>query len=188
MHSDEKIEQLQSEILELQAVPQTPLRVIATDCTPEATAAVMAANNGKIAILSDEGVFDVMAGLYTNGRANINIYLNSYDGQTISIDRKSSGSMVLERPLITFGVCCQPSVITEFVADKRFWGKGLAQRFLFCQPPSLCGKRTLCNLPVEQSTKDEYSALINRLLSLPDSSEKIALSEEAFSVFSDFFT
>lgn len=185
--SDEKIEQLQSEILELQAVPQTPLRVIATDCTPEATAAVMAANNGKIAILSDEGVFDVMAGLYTNGRANINIYLNSYDGQTISIDRKSSGSMVLERPLITFGVCCQPSVITEFVADKRFWGKGLAQRFLFCQPPSLCGKRTLCNLPVEQSTKDEYSALINRLLSLPDSSEKIALSEEAFSVFSDFF-
>lgn len=185
--NDDDIEKLQLQILELEAAPKTPLRLIATDCTPEATAAVMAANNGKIAILSDEGVFDVMAGLYTNGRTNINIYLNSYDGQTISIDRKSSGSLVLERPLITFGVCCQPSVITDFVADKRFFGKGLAQRFLFCQPPSLCGKRTLINLPVEQNTKDEYAALINKLLSLPDSSEKITLSEEAFSAFSDFF-
>ena len=185
--SNTEIENVQLEILKLEASPKTPLRLIATDCTPEATATVMAANNDKIAILSDEGVFDVMAGLYTNGRTNINIYLNSYDGQTISIDRKSSGCLVLERPLITFGVCCQPSVITEFVADKRFFGKGLAQRFLFCQPPSLCGKRTLCNLPVEQSVKDEYSALINNLLSLPDSTEKITLSEEAFGVFSEFF-
>lgn len=184
---DEDIEKIQLEILDLEANPKTPLRLIATDCTPEATAAVMAANNGRIAILSDEGVFDVMAGLYTNGRANINIYLNSYDGQSISIDRKSSGSLLLQRPLITFGVCCQPSVITEFVADKRFFGKGLAQRFLFCQPPSLCGYRTLCNLPIEQSVKDEYSALINRLLSLPDSSENITLSDEAFEAFSSFF-
>lgn len=63
--NDDDIEKLQLEILELEAAPKTPLRLIATDCTPEATAAVMAANNGKIAILSDEGVFDVMAGLYT---------------------------------------------------------------------------------------------------------------------------
>lgn len=185
--SNEEIEKIQQEILILEAAPKTPLRLIATDCTPEATAAVMAANHDKIAILSDEGVFDVMTGIYTNGRANINIYLNSYDGQTISIERKSSGSLVLKRPLITFGICCQPSVIAEFVADKRFIGKGLAQRFLFCRPPSLCGKRTLCNLPVEQSVKDGYSALINKLLTLPDSSEKIELSEEAFSVFNEFF-
>lgn len=85
--NDDDIEKLQLEILELEAAPKTPLRLIATDCTPEATAAVMAANNGKIAILSDEGVFDVMAGLYTNGRTNINIYLNSYDGQTSRVRR-----------------------------------------------------------------------------------------------------
>ena len=184
---DDEISQLQQEILELSANPKTELRLLAADCTAEAIAAVMYANNDKIAVLSDEGVFDVMAGLYTNGKANINIYLNSYDGQPVSIDRKNSGNILLRRPLITFGICCQPSVIEDFISDKRFIGKGLAQRFLYSKPPSLCGKRYLCSSPIDPNVRNSYCSVINQILALPESTDCISLSTEAFELFNSFF-
>lgn len=153
--SDEDIANVQAEISELMAHPKSEMRLIASDCTSEALASVMSSNNDKIAILTDEGVFEVMAGLYNNGKANINIYLNSYDGQAISIDRKSSGSLILKRPLISFGVCCQPSVIGDFISDKSFIGKGLVQRFMFCQPPSLTGTRKLCTTPIDEKRSSD---------------------------------
>lgn len=182
-----EISQIQQDILALSEKPMSELRLIATDCTSEAIAAVMYANNDKIAVLSDEGVFDVMAGLYSNGRANINIYLNSFDGQPVSIDRKGSGNILLRRPLITFGICCQPSVIDDFIADKRFIGKGLAQRFLYSKPPSLCGSRCLYTSPIDINIKNSYYSVIKKILSLPDSTDCITLSDEAFTEFDKYF-
>lgn len=185
--TDNEINEIQAEILHLKENPITEMRLIANDCTAEAIASVMAVNNDKIAILSDEGVFDIMAGLYSNGKANINIYLKSYDGFPILIDRKSSGSIKLHRPLITFGICCQPTVMTDFLEDKRFTGKGLAQRFLYCQPPSLCGKRTLSAFPADIKIKENYSAVIQKLLSLPNSNNTLSLSPDAFELFSKYY-
>ncbi|MCM1061780.1 MAG: YfjI family protein [Eubacterium sp.] len=184
---EEQINEIQAELSALLANPVVPLRLIAADCTPEALAVIMSRNNDKISILSDEGVFDVMSGLYTSGRSNINIYLNAYDGQSISIDRKGSGSLLLRRPLITFGICCQPSVITEFIGDRQFVGKGLAQRFLFSKPPSLLGRRTLCYAPVESQVRNSYSALINRLLEMRETSGNITMSAESFKLFNSFY-
>lgn len=184
---DTEIDEIQSEILNLTANPKLPLRLIAADCTPEAVAVIMASNRDKIAIMSDEGVFDVMSGLYTNGRTNINIYLNAYDGQPVSIDRKGSGSLILQRPLITFGICCQPAVISDFISNKRFIGKGLAQRFLYSQPPSMCGKRSIFTEPVDKTVKSAYTSVITNILDLPDSSDHITMSNEAFALFNDFY-
>lgn len=184
---ENEISQIQAELLALTEKPMSELRLITTDCTAEAITAIMHANNDKIAVLSDEGVFDVMAGLYSNGRANINIYLNSYDGKTISIDRKSSGNLLIRRPLITFGICCQPSVINDFIADKRFIGKGLAQRFLYSKPPSLCGSRRLYTSPIDINIRNSYYSVINKILSLPDSTDCISISEEALSEFNTYF-
>lgn len=184
---DTKIDKIQSEISKLKENPKNEMRLITTDCTAEAVASIMALNNDKIALLYDEGMFDVMGGLYNNGKANINIYLSSYDGYPISIDRKNSGSIKLNRPLITFGICCQPSVITDFVEDKRFIGKGLTQRFLYCQPPSLCGKRTLSTSAADSSVKENYCTIINKLLDLPDSNNILTLSPAAFETFVKYY-
>lgn len=185
--SDPEIEEIQNEISFMTDNPCKELRLMATDSTAEAIAAVMAANNDKIAILSDEGVFDVMSGLYNNGRANVNIYLNSYDGQPVSIDRKSSASIKLSRPLITFGICCQPTVIADFICNKHFIGKGLAQRFMYCQPPSLCGKRILTSITADQCIKNDYNSVIKKILDMPDSRAHITLSSEAFELFRDYY-
>lgn len=184
---EDQINEVQTELSSLLSNPIVPLRLIAADCTPEALAVIMSRNNDKISILSDEGVFDVMSGLYSSGRSNINIYLNAYDGQSISIDRKGSGSLLLHRPLITFGICCQPSVISDFIGDKQFIGKGLAQRFLFSRPPSMLGKRTLQYAPVEPDVKTGYITLINRLLEMQDNNAVIKMSTEAFNLFSNFY-
>lgn len=185
--SDENIANVQAEISELMAHPKSEMRLIASDCTSEALASVMSSNNDKIAILTDEGVFEVMAGLYNNGKANINIYLNSYDGQAISIDRKSSGSLILKRPLISFGVCCQPSVIGDFISDKCFIGKGLVQRFMFCQPPSLTRTRKLCTTPIDENLKNKYYKVIYKLLHMKDSDKMITLSPEAYALFEKYY-
>lgn len=185
--AEEEINEVQSELSLLLANPVVPMRLIAADCTPEALAVIMSRNNDKISILSDEGVFDIMSGLYTSGRSNINIYLNAYDGQSISIDRKGSGSLLLNRPLITFGICCQPSVIADFIGDKQFIGKGLAQRFLFSRPPSMLGKRTLQYAPVDIEVRNSYITLINSLLEMQDTDNTIKMSSEAFKLFSSFY-
>lgn len=184
---EEQINEVQSELSALLSNPIVPLRLIAADCTPEALAVIMSRNNDKISILSDEGVFDVMSELYTSGRSNINIYLNAYDGQSISIDRKGSGSLLLQRPLITFGICCQPSVISDFIGDRQFIGKGLAQRFLFSRPPSMLGKRVLQYAPVDPAVKNSYISLINRLLEMQNTNDNIKMSVEAFKLFSSFY-
>lgn len=185
--AEEEINEIQSELSLLLANPVVPMRLIAADCTPEALAVIMSRNNDKISILSDEGVFDIMSGLYTSGRSNINIYLNAYDGQNISIDRKGSGSLLLNRPLITFGICCQPSVIADFIGDKQFIGKGLAQRFLFSRPPSMLGKRILQYAPVDLDVRNSYIALVNSLLEMKCTDDNIKLSSEAFKLFSVFY-
>lgn len=185
--SDEEIAEVQTEISELKAHPKSELRLIASDCTSEALAAVTSANNDKIAILTDEGVFEVMAGLYNNGKSNINVYLNSYDGQAISIDRKNSGSLILKHPLISFGVCCQPSVISDFISDKNFIGKGLVQRFMFCQPPTLSGTRKLCTTPIDENLKNNYYKVIYKLLYMNSSNRIITLSPEAYALFEDYY-
>lgn len=184
---DTKIDKIQEQILTLTENPKIPLRLIAKDCTPEALAVIMASNQGKTAIMSDEGVFDIMAGLYTGGRSNINIYLNAYDGQPIFIDRKSIGSILINRPLITFGICCQPSVISDFITDKQFIGKGLAQRFIFSEPPEATSARSIYTGEPDTAIKNAYSNAIGRIIALPESLDCIKLSEAAFGLFNSFY-
>lgn len=149
--------------------PVKEMKLITTDVTAEALASIMYDNNGNMGILSPEGgVFDVISGMYSNNVTNLNIFLSGYDGEPIKIDRKS-GSVMLSHPLLTFGICAQPQVLNNVISNPNFTGKGLAQRFLFCQPDSLIGHRKLIqDYPKDSYTIPEnYSKLIYRLLDMP---------------------
>ena len=55
-----------------------PCRLFCDDITPEKLTGILSDNNGKTAILSAEGgIFDVLAGRYNNGNANIDVFLKS---------------------------------------------------------------------------------------------------------------
>lgn len=163
------VKEIQQEINTLPPVDE--MKLITTDVTAEALAGIMSENDEVMGILSPEGgIFDVISGMYSNNFTNLNIFLSSYDGEPVKIDRKY-GSVALHRPLLTFGICTQPQVLNSVINNPQFSGKGLTQRFLFCIPDSMIGHRKLIQDVNGSSVTRAYSDLITRLLNMPRSDD-----------------
>ena len=69
----ETVNAIQNELDALE--PKHFMRLITSDATAEALAAIMGENDGKMGILSDEGgQFNIMAGMYNKGNmTNLNL-------------------------------------------------------------------------------------------------------------------
>lgn len=179
------IRDIQMEINALQPVKE--MKLITTDVTAEALAAIMSDNNDTMGIMSPEGgIFDVISGMYSNSVINLNIFLSSYDGEPVKIDRKY-GSVSLTHPLLTFGICAQPQVLNNVISNQQFIGKGLTQRFLFCLPDSMIGHRKLIQDINGTEVTKRYKELIYRLLNMPPNPEQcIELSCKATDLFTAY--
>jgi len=85
-----------------------PVRFFADDCTSEALTRLMVENAGITTVISTEGgIFDIMAGRYTSGRANIDIWLKAHDGDSIRIDRIGRESDFIQDPALSAILCVQ---------------------------------------------------------------------------------
>ena len=182
---NETVRDIQTELNAL--VPVKEKKLITTDVTAEALAAIMSENDGIMGIMSPEGgIFDVISGMYSGSVTNLNIFLLSYDGEPVKIDRKY-GSIVLSHPLLTFGICAQPQVLNNVINNPQFLGKGLTQRFLFCLPDSMIGRRKLIRNIDGTAVTAKYRKLIERLLNIPrNDSAYIDLSPEASAIITDY--
>jgi len=70
------------------------------DITPEQLGNLMAENDGRMAILSAEGgIFDMMAGRYSNGIPNLDIYLKGHAGDALRIERRSLPPVLIDDTL-----------------------------------------------------------------------------------------
>ncbi|MDE7137605.1 MAG: DUF3987 domain-containing protein [Ruminococcus sp.] len=162
-----------------------------SDATPEALAMEMYRQGGKIGIIDDEGsVFDVLSGIYSNGQANINIFLKAYDGANYTILRRTKENIELKKPLLTMGLMVQPEHFTEAMNNRQFVGRGFIHRFLFSFPESRAGHLKMTSPDVSPKLQKQYSDLINRLLRMPSTSEMpvIVCDREAELLFSDYFS
>jgi hypothetical protein len=122
-------------------VPELP-RVLADDVTPEAMNARLAANRGRLAVMSAEGgVFATLAGRYSRGVANLDGWLKGYVGDQIIVDRAGRPTEIIDRPALTVCLAVQPAVLAEVRADQRFDGLGLLSRLCIAQPRSMVGHR-----------------------------------------------
>jgi len=140
------------------------------DVTPEALQDLLADNEERMALLSDEGnIFEIMAGLYNEGRVNIDIFLQAYSGMPTKIRRRTR-DVNLGKPALTFGLAVQPVVVESFAngSKKLFRGKGALGRFLFCIPTSMLGRRVAGQrVPVPDDVKRQYEEGIRGLLTVP---------------------
>jgi hypothetical protein len=65
-------------------------RVWTEDVTPEKLGTLMAENRQCMAVLSAEGgIFGIMAGRYSKGAPNIDIFLKGHAGEPVRVDRGS---------------------------------------------------------------------------------------------------
>ena len=145
-------EDLGKEIIHLETtlpeIPSIP-RLWAQDITPEKLGQLMADNDKKIAIMSDEGgIFDILAGRYNGGIPNLDLFLQSHSGSPVRVDRGSRKTVHMNSPALTMGLSPQPEVLRSLTSKPGFRGRGLLARFLYALPDSRLGFRPLNCEPV----------------------------------------
>lgn len=184
------ITELQYELSDLEREAVKPLRLLADDTTPEALVSLMAANDGRMGIVSDEGgIFDIIAGRYSSGKVNMDVFLKAYTGGYLRIDRQGRPSEVIEHPSLTMLLMVQPVVLEAIMSNQDFAGRGFLARPLYSIPASTVGRRTYDTPPIPREIEAGYNCLIESLLSVPELGEAriIRVSPEAHQEAKRFF-
>ena len=166
-----ELENIKNEIIFLtQNMPEVPVspRILCQDVTPEYLATLMGIHNERMSIFSAEGgISEIIAGRYSNGMPNLDIFLQSHSGDRVRVDRGSREPVILDEPCLTIGLCPQPDVLNGMGSKPGFRGRGLMDRFLYLLPKSPLGYRTLDTRPIPEDVKARYAHLIRQLLDIP---------------------
>lgn len=147
-----------------------PPRLWTADVTPERLQGLLVDHGERLSVLSDEGgIFEVMAGLYSDGKANVDIFLQSHAGQAARIDRQGRTAH-LDSPALSFGLTIQPAILSNMMTagNKRFRNNGTLARFLYAVPRSNVGSRdvrAVYQIPASLTAK--YRTMLFSLLSIP---------------------
>lgn len=144
-----------------------PHRLLADDVTPEALVSLLAFH-GRIAVISDEGgLFDTLAGRYSDGVANLDAVLKAWGRDAIRVDRKGRPSEHVQRPVLTLSLAVQPVVVERLAADPLLRGRGLPARFLFFWPHTRLGRRRDDSAPIPPAVTKAWDVLVRQLVSMP---------------------
>ena len=172
------------------SVPVSP-RLLADDATSEATASLLAQQGGRMAVMSTEGgLFETLAGRYSECVLNIDVYLKGFSGDTLRVDRKSRPPEYVPNPALTLCLTVQPDVIRGLAGKRGFRGRGLLARFLYSLPRSLVGYRSTTSPPVPQELRQGWGLVVRDVLKIPNPLEGqehgIQLSGDALEAFQAF--
>lgn len=141
-----------------------PKKLYVDDITTEKLTSIISDSNGKTGIISSEGgIFDVLSGMYSKN-VNIDVFLKSYSGDSIRVDRIGRPSELISNPCLTILLSVQPSVLTSFMQNGTFEGKGLTTRFLYTIPCSLIGNRKYKTGAIPNAVRIAYETKVRSLL------------------------
>ena len=169
-------------------------RLFTGDTTAERLQAMLFENSERMAVHSDEpGIFRVMAGAYSGGSQNLDVFLQGHAGSAMRIDR--AGRMAhVDKPALSFNLMIQPDLIQELTGSKGFRGSGLLARFLYAVPASNVGRRDVRqHTTLGDELRERYErgvlSLLEGYLCEPGTVPKVEvldLSESAFELWLDF--
>ncbi len=149
---------------ELPEIPIPP-RLWTSDATPEKLGVLLAEHHECMGWLSSEGgVFDLLAGRYSNGVPNLDLVLKAHAGDAERVDRGSRPPVFVQCPRLTVGLSPQPDVLRGLTAKPGFRGRGLLARFLYLLPPSNLGFRTLRGAAIPEGVRSAYAAGLGAML------------------------
>lgn len=174
---------------DLPEVPSAP-RLFSDDITPERLASLMQEQGGKMAVFSDEGgVFDMLAGRYSKGVPNLDLWLKGHSVSLVRVDRqdRSRPPIIIDRPHLTVCISPQPDVLESLHDKPGFRGRGLLARFLYGLPQSRLGYRTLTPRPIPADVENCYKLGIQHLLRYqPEPTLRLRFSDPAYGAWKDF--
>ena len=140
-------------------------RLLVDDTTTEALGVTLSENNGHIALISAEGgLFDRIAGMYNDGTANLDLFLEAWSGGRYIVDRIKRDSIQIPSANIVITTTIQPQTLAELGARKQFAGRGFTARFLICKPSTNVGQRDrLQTTHTDEQTENLYNHKITEL-------------------------
>lgn len=170
-------------------------QLIADDVTAEALAQILYEQNEKLYACASEGdLFSILGGRYGDGKPNFKIWLSGYDGSPIIINRKTSGMIRLERPLISLGLTFQPGVLKDLRKTPQFEEQGLIPRLWLAMPQSQVGYRQNNPPIMAGEIYANYAKVINNLLRIQERKDgkknnpyQLHLSPEAKEAYEAYF-
>jgi putative DNA primase/helicase len=176
-------EQIEREELDTPEELRAP-RLFTGDTTAERAQAMLFENGERLAIHSDEpGIFRVLAGAYSGGTQNLDVFLQGHAGSAMRIDR--AGRMAhVDRPALSFNLMIQPGMMSEVAGSKGFRDSGLLARFLYAIPATNVGKRDVRKHPaIDPALRERYEAgmlsLLNGWLCEPGTVPKVQVLDMA---------
>ncbi|MCP3775221.1 DUF3987 domain-containing protein [Paenibacillus sp. MZ04-78.2] len=142
-----------------------PPALIKQDITAEKLIQAMSENHNRMGVLSAEGgVLDIVAGLYSDKKSNVDIFLKGHSGEHYAYDRKNGGSVYLKSPTLSVGLLVQNDHLQRVLTNSALNGRGLFARFLYAIPDSPLGTRKPRSKPIPPEVKETYHAMMTRLL------------------------
>lgn len=167
-------------------IPKEPVFLV-DDITTEALGQLMADNNETAAVLSAEGgLFKNIAGLYSNGVSNIDLFLKAHAGDYWQSNRIGRAANSMTSPALTLGLAVQPNVIEEICKNTEFRERGLQARFLYVMCRSRAGYRSRHSDPIPQYTKASYNEKILSLMRMK-AHFTLTLTPEAQELWDSFY-
>ncbi|WP_263841509.1 DUF3987 domain-containing protein [Salinibacter sp.] len=139
------------------------------DATPEAVVQILDENPRGVLLARDElgawlGSFD----RYVNGAADLQFWVEVWQGTQASRDRAGDGNTTIDAPVVPVTGTIQPGSLQEKLGEIHF-DTGFAARLVLCQPP--LGPKRWTEADVSQEVRDNYEQLLSRLYSTPRGEE-----------------
>ena len=140
-------------------------RIFTTNATPERTEGLLAEQDGKLGILSDESdTFLNLSGGLRGGIASLDAVLKGHAGSAIRVDRQGREAH-LDRPTLSMGLIVQPESFAELAAGRRLRATGVLARYLYAIPKSNIGTRDVRQrVPVPRAVAEGYHQAVMDLL------------------------
>jgi hypothetical protein len=186
------MEAIQTERASLPPMPKAQ-RLLVNDVTSEKLALLLAENDERLCLASDEGgIIGTIGGRYSGKVSNLDIWLQAYSGAPVRVDRISREPLILHAPVLSVVLSPQPAVVKTMPAE--FLQRGFLDRFILAMPISPVGYRSLEPHPIPLRVKEDYAAQLYRLLAFESDRREdgqriphvVVLSQEAWQAWKAF--
>ena len=155
-------------LVEDAVVPARPALTV-SDATPEAVAYGLWQQGGRLTVSSSEpGVLQQMSGLYSRD-ANLDVYLQAFSGDPISVrrggfgshrDRSEAQTATVRRPALSVVCGAQPGVIRAISRDGMLVQRGAADRFCMVEPDDVVGSRQVWPSGTHRHAREVWAAQV----------------------------
>ena len=185
----EELQKIDRELSELEKKPKNRISLSFNDITPERLGVKMAENHECGSIFSAEGgIIQTIAGRYNNGKANTDIFTDSFSGEHHRVSRQNGTEITLYHPALTMCLIVQPTIWEQLKNNDFFVQVGFAARFLCCYPKTI-EKRRYETAVIPQQVREDYRKLLHGAVAMdyPVQPKAIRFSAEAHKASEAFF-